>query len=63
MLLGASIASIFTARLMYDKSKNWTYERAIDKVEKEMIGKYNEMKHRILYQTKQLFEDMITEYE
>ena len=62
---GVSIVAIFTAKVMYDKSQNWTYEQARLDVEKEMIGKYNEsmMKHRIIYQTKQLFEDMITDYE
>ena len=63
--MGILSTTILAASVMYDKSKNWTYEQARLKVEKEMAGKYSEnmMKHKIIFQTKQLFEEMITEYE
>lgn len=51
VLIGVAIAILITVILMFISSKQWTYERARNELESEMIGKYNEnmMKHRIIY--------------
>ena len=51
VLIGIAIALLINVILMFIVSKQWTYERARNELENEMIGKYNDnmMKHKIIY--------------
>ena len=65
VLIGVAVATLILAGLLFASSRQWTYERARNDLENEMVGRFNEnmIKHRIIYETKQLFEEMISEYE
>ena len=51
VLVGVAVALLINAILMFISSKQWTYERARNELENEMIGKYNDnmMKPKIIY--------------
>ena len=51
ILVGVAVALLINAILMFISSKQWTYERARNELENEMIGKYNDnmMKPKIIY--------------
>ena len=51
VLIGIAIALLINVILLFIVSKQWTYERARNELESEMIGKYNDnmMKHKIIY--------------
>ena len=50
---------------MVNSFEQFSNEEAIQALESEIIGKYNErmMKYKIIVETKNLFDEMITEYE
>ena len=51
VLIGVAVATLILAGLLFASSKQWTYERARNELENEMIGKYNDnmMKPKIIY--------------